>query len=214
MSKHDLLIFPCSASKKGSDLRREIPTAAITDFISHETAEILSSAQARLSRDPRDEIWFDRRTRLSPGLALYTGNQYKVPNFRERILDAILAGTHCLILSGGYGLIRAEEPIHLYAAEITQTRKYWADVIPEVLSEYIQRNDIRRVFIGCSSSYSAILKKKGWAGKAVVYWCIPKLRRGEGGAMVKVPKLTGEAIVNLIDDRFDPGRAWKTTWPK
>jgi hypothetical protein len=215
MGPQDLLIFPCSAAKEGSPLIRPIPSARIMDFLGRKAAHDLESARESVFRDKRtDDIWIEARSHPMPGLTLYSGNQYLVPHFKDRVIDAIGSGVHCLIISGGYGLIRAEEPIHKYGAEITQTRKYWKDVISEVLADYIRRNEIGRVFIGSSSSYVGILKRKGWSGNAQVYWCIPKLPKGEGGAQVKVPRLTGDRVVELIDSRFEPGRQWTKKWPE
>ena len=214
MGPQDLLIFPCSAAKEGLPLARPIPQACIKDFIGNREARELESTRKRVFKDKRYEIWIRNCSPLIPGLVLYSGNQYEVPHFKDRVLDAIRSGVHCLILSGGYGLIRAEEPIHLYGATITSTMKYWRDVIPEVLANYIRRNEIRRVFIGCSTSYSAVLKRKDWSGNAMVYWCIPKAQPGDDVPLRVVPRLTGEAIVELVTSEFQPSTRWTKRWPE
>lgn len=213
MGTRDLLIFPCSAAKEGSPLARPIPLASIKTFIGHRSARLLEAARDMVFKDRKKKNYIDHRSPLTPALALYSGNQYKVEGFKDMVAEMIRSGGHCLVISGGYGLIRAEEPIHEYEAEITSNRKYWMDVIPEVLADYIQRNQIIRVYIGCSSSYSAVLKRQGWSGNAEVFWCLPRLPAGEGGAMVKVPRLTGEAIVELVSSGFQPSKRWRKTWP-
>jgi cytoplasmic iron level regulating protein YaaA (DUF328/UPF0246 family) len=46
-----------------------------------------------------------------------------------------------LIISGGYGVVRAEEPIHNYNAHLgTQTKAVWSRRLPVVLRDYVQRN--------------------------------------------------------------------------
>jgi|GEM_PF-2549868 len=213
MVKKNLLIFPCSKKKEGAGLYRPLQPASITNFIGKKAADELLAARKAVAKD-RDRAKIEVNSPLVPALALYSGFQYEVDGFKDRVAGAIRSGIHCLIISGGYGLIRAEEPIHSYEATITDTKKYWGIVIPEVLVDYIRRNQISRVFIGCSSSYVGILKEKGWAGDAKVYWCIPRLPEGEGGAMRKIPMLTGECIVELIDSGFQPNRRWTTRWPE
>jgi len=214
MGPHDLLIFPCSASKEGHATTKPIPSARIKDFISRKSANELLAAWDKVFKDKKTETSIMLDSPLVQALALYTGNQFRVRDFKDRVAEAIRSGIHCLIISGGYGLIRAEEPIHSYETTITDTKKYWKGVIPEVLADYIERNQISRVFIGCSSSYVGILKKGGWSGDAEVFWCIPRLPKGAGGAMVKVPKLTGERVVELIDSGFKPDKRWTKKWPE
>ena len=213
MGKQDLLIFPCSAGKEGARLLKPLPPIFIQNFIGRKAANKLMVTRDRVFKNGRKGIWIDRNTPPRTALALYSGTQYKVEGFKNGVAGAIRSGVHCLVISGGYGLIRAEESIHEYEAAITSTRKYWKDVIPEVLSDYVQRNQIGRIFIACSSSYANVLKRKGWQGDAKVYWCLPRLRPGEGGAMVKVPRLTGEAVVELIETGLQPSNKWKSRRP-
>jgi hypothetical protein len=95
-------------------------------------------------------------------LASITGNPYKVMGFRERILMLLDVGTHCLILSGGYGLLRPEELVHDYGAHMSATAPIWRSRLPRILDDYIRRNRIGRVLIGCSSVYREALRSTPW----------------------------------------------------
>lgn len=71
---------------------------------------------------------------------------YLVEGFRDEIQHAIERGMHVLVESGGYGLIRAEEPIHKYEASMNRTAPIWRRVLPAVLDDYV-RNQIDEVFM-------------------------------------------------------------------
>jgi hypothetical protein len=50
---------------------------------------------------------------------------------------------HGLIISGGYGVVHAEEPIHNYNAHLgSKTKAVWSRRLPVVL-RYVQRNRIK-----------------------------------------------------------------------
>lgn len=165
-------------------------------------------AEGRRLAFERSGTWIDRLSPLVPALALYTGNPYKVRGFREHILWALNIGTHCLIVSAGYGLLRPEEPIHRYSARIQVTRKIWRDRLSRILCDYITRNMIRKAFISCSRDYAQLLFELPQILPALdLRWNIPRLPRGQG-AQVKVPKRVGEAVVELIASNMCPDQSW------
>jgi hypothetical protein len=59
-----------------------------------------------------------------------------------------------LIVSGGYGLLRAEEPIHDYNAQMATTLPIWRSRIPTILRDYVRRNGIARTFGMFSQKYA------------------------------------------------------------
>lgn len=134
-----------------------------------------------------------------------------MPGFRDRILELLSGGTHCLILSGGYGLVRPEEPIHNYGAHMSATASVWRRRLPLILDDYVRRNRIDRVFIAGSSLYRTVLHGIRW-GETVreVLWNIPTARPGEA-AMVAVPRRVGEAIVALVERGMRPDRSWRAS---
>jgi hypothetical protein len=213
-----LLIFPCSAGKDGESLSTPLKSAYIQDYIDKDLAQGLIAARNRVFKDAilkgSGVTFFDRNSPRTAALAFYSGYQYQVPGFKSRVAKAIRSGVHCLVISGGYGLIRAEEPIHNYEAHMTRTHKYWKDIIPKALSAYVKRNRIDRTFIACSKPYAEVLKRYDWSGDREVFWYVATLpRRKGGGPQVKVPRLIGKAIVELIDSNFKIDTRWKTTWP-
>jgi len=202
----DLVVFPCSASKNGARLSATLKRTRVSDLVGVASRQLLE--EGRRLAFQRRRTWIDQRSDLVQALALYTGNPYKVDEFRAQILRLLGGGTHCLILSGGYGLVRPEEPIHDYGAHMSVTAPVWRRRLPFILDDYIRRNRIGRVFVGCSSVYRQVLGGAPWGRTVEVLWCVPKARRGEA-ALVAVPTRVGEAFVRLVNQGMEPGRDWQ-----
>jgi len=135
---------------------------------------------------------------------------YSVEGFREAIKSAISRGMHVLVESGGYGLIRIEESIKNYEAEINRTAPVWRRVLPRVLADYVSKNNIDQVFVAGSKSYASVLSRPDWWGPAECRWFISSVSRGNGNAYEIVPRNLGNAVRNLIESNLDPGTSWTT----
>lgn len=205
MGKRSLIVIPCSGGKAGEVSGRLVP-AGVADFIGHESRRQLAEGRELAFAIPGTCI--DRQSPLTPALDLYTGNPYRVEGFKDRVIDALAKGMHCLIVSGGYGLLRPEEPIHSYKAHIQQTVRVWGPRVPRALADYVERNRIVEMFIACSTPYASLLARDDY-GTATVHWCIPRVRPGEGPALREVPRRVGEAVIALIDDRMKPDARWR-----
>lgn len=172
-------------------------------------ADKLKEARCKAFKEPGVSLDSSRST--VPPLALYSGFMYKVPCFKKLVCEALGKGVHCLIMSGGYGIVRPEEPIHPYEANMPKTSKVWKHCLPDILSSYITRNNINRVFVACSAQYARILfgpRGTLWMPKtAQVYCYVPRIQSGQG-AQRKVPTLIGKAIVGLISSGMAPDKRW------
>lgn len=200
-----LLIIPCSSSKKGA----EIPTLSL-----RRAADLLPGDMARLLEDGRRlafecvKVTRDDRSLPEPALAVYTGQPYSTPGFRELLVTALDRGLHCLIVSGGYGLLRPEEPIARYSAHLpTQTRSVWARRLRLLLPAYVKHNQVKRVFTSVSRSYASCLPR-GFALEE--WWGVPTFDRGrdEGSPYQVVPERVGRMATDLLAENFAPGEGW------
>ncbi len=201
----DLILIPCCQSKKG--IAQGCNPKCISDFIG--TQSFSSLAEGRRFAFERQGTWIDHSSPQIPALELYTGNLYKLPGFKNAILEALNAEIHCLIISGGYGLLRPEEPIHNYEAEIKRTKAVWGHRLPAIIYDYIVRNQIRRVLLACSRSYAAVVKSDKWVLPLEECYCyIPQLSRGQGSPRYEVPKRIGSAVIALISDNMVPDDRW------
>lgn len=198
-----LLIIPCCASKRGAP-DPGLPTRSVTDFVGSESVAVLDEGR-RLSfeRTRRDDS-----SPVRPALAYYTGEPYRTAGFRSALIPSLKAGLHCIIVSGGYGLLRPEEPIHWYEAQLTHTRAIWSRRISKIIEDYVARNDIRRTFGAFSRMYASVVPRllTGQDWRAV-----PEFVRGRdpGSAIRVVPEQVGAALVELLRSDFRPGADWR-----
>ena len=197
-----LLLIPCSAEKKGN-IDPGLPDRAISEFLSTDAHSILGEGR-KLALSGRIDLNSPRR----PALAYYTGQPYATPEFRFLLIQVLHDGVHCLIISGGYGLLRPEEPIHSYSAHLaTETGAIWRRRLPEVIRDYVRNNGIRRIFGAFSRSYAAYiprnLAEENW-------WAVPSFdrRRDRGSPMRVVPTKVGALLASLLRNRLSPGEGW------
>src|SRR5262245_57415539 len=101
----DLIIAPCSDSKKGSKkLNRE---TAVSSLLPRSAGKLLKKAR---------KLAFSRRNTSLAGdsppatsLWLYTGYLNEFPGLRKTVRKLLAARVHVLTLSGGYGFIHPYE---------------------------------------------------------------------------------------------------------
>jgi hypothetical protein len=191
-----LLLIPCSASKTGWP-DPQLPVKRVGDLISPELARVLE--EGRHLAFARTRIDLASPTR--PAIAIYSGFPYATPGLRELLVSHLRRGLHCLIVSGGYGLVRPEEPIHQYEAHLQQTRGIWSNRIPPVLRDYVRRNDIRRTFAVFSGSYSSVvpseLTSRDWRGVEAFVAGVD-----EGSPLRVVPRKVGASLMRLMQSEY------------
>jgi len=190
-----LLIIPCSGSKDGRNPLR-LPRVAIADLVDPDARRVLMAGR---------ELAFQRKgTKLELGspqrsaLEYYSGQPYTTPGVRMSLVDAIGRGLHCLIISGGYGVVRAEERIHKYNAHLgTQTRSVWARRLPEILKNYVQLQGITHSMVLLSQQYAACVPKLTLDERRFV----PTFSRehDQGAAIRVVPAKIGEELRRVLD---------------
>ena len=116
-------------------------------------------------------------------------------------------GLHVVIVSGGYGLLRAEEPIQGHEAPIQRTLTVWRSRVPIILRDYVKRNRIVRTFGTFSRQYATAvpdhLSDEDWRA-------IPIFEQlgGEGSAVRAVPQRVAQLVIGFLDHDKDPGEGW------
>jgi len=195
-----LLLIPCSGGKNGYPIP-SLPTRRIADLLGPQAASALT--EGRLLA----EHCIDKTSALRQSLGYYTGQPYAAPEFRDLLFDALQRGLHCLIVSAAYGLLRPEEPIHKYSAQMGAMLRIWRCRLPVVLRDYVRQNGIRRTFGAFSSGYGAVvpseLTDEDWR---VIAHFDP--RSDSGAPLQAVPRKVGEALVALLRSEFRPLNPW------
>ena len=189
-----LLVIPCSGAKKGTRTLG-LPTAWVWHFIDEPSRRLLEDGRDRAFQRPGTHL--DLRSPQRPGLEYYSGQPYKTPGVTNRLVGAIGAGLHCLIVSGGYGVVRAEEPIHSYNAHLgTQTRSIWSSRLPQILRSYVERQGIKTSYVLLSTQYAACVPRL----TNDEYRYVPQFVRGRdsGSPIQVVPTKIGEELHRVL----------------
>jgi hypothetical protein len=172
---------------------------------------------ARSLEDGRREAFSRPKTSLRSDSALkaaldyYSGNPYKLPGLRNLLIDRIRQGLHCLIISGGYGLLLPEEEIHNYEAPMFRTKRVWARRVPVVLRDYVRRNGIQHTFGAFSQDYAAVVPEDltGEDWRAILTY---NATEDVGPALIAVPQKVGEALLALLQSGFHPPERPGSKW--
>src|SRR5207249_1435101 len=101
-----LLLIPCSAGKRATRRLRMQPRS-MTDYLGPEAVGVLTGGRSEAFRRAR----LDLASQPVTALARYSGQPYATQGVVDGLLDAMGRGLHVVIVSGGYGLLRPEEPI-------------------------------------------------------------------------------------------------------
>jgi hypothetical protein len=142
-------------------------------------------------------------TTLVPAWRRYSGTLYRtaaqaLASVEERRLDL-------LILSGGYGLVLAGEPIGTYDA-VFRLSSWPHGLLEDVLIEYAQCRKLMslRAIASTTGDYRKLLARVRWAAAGVSDALLLSPRAG-AGAMILSPRAQGEALTALLQGSVDAG---------
>lgn len=188
--RETLILIPCSGRKSRG--------GASTGGCSPLTDDLPPSLSQRLA-DARRAVLaqaeFDHR-KLMPAWQRYEGTLYSAA--AQALHGAADAGLHVLIISGGYGVIKACEPIGFYSMRL-KLSAWPRGLLEEVLLAYAARHRLNsvRAFVSQSTDYRQLVARTRWADANITDAVIvaPEAARG---AMVKVPRAQGQAIAAFL----------------
>lgn len=190
-----LFIFSCSGSKKKEQGGRT-QGPSILDELPPLLSQRLAEARARIQRRASID-----ETTLIPAWQRYSGSLYQAA--RDTIEDALQTGLHMIIVSGGYGLVLAAEPIGYYEAVFKNS--WWPKcLLGDVLFAYMRRHRLRSVCAVASATteYAKLLRRVNW--RSMELDNVTLLTPEEAtGAMVKSPRAQGEALSMLLRGGLD-----------
>lgn len=189
-----LILIPCSGRKNpgGSSAT---DCAPITDDLPAPLARrLLDARRPVLANAGADE------RQLLPAWRRYAGMFYICAD--PALADAVDTGLHILILSGGYGIVKACEPIGTYSTRLILAA--WPrGLLEEVLLTYAARHRLNavRAFVSASTDYCRVVCRTQWGDAGIEDAAIlaPETARG---AMVKAPRAQGEALSAMLTGRL------------
>lgn len=186
-----LLVIPCSAAKASGG-----QSTATTDGAQAEGwPEALLSARARvLGRSDAD------MSRVMPAWRRYQGGFYR--HARPALGEAAAAG-NVVIISGGYGLADACDPIGWYD-KVLRLADWPPGLLESALTARARRAGVDLVvgFAATSSSYAYLLRRTRWR-HAGLQACLVTITGVTGGAMAEVPRRLGLAFAAFWSQQHD-----------
>jgi hypothetical protein len=193
-----LLLLPCSSRKRSGGTRAPEGSSLLADLPTELASRFRAARAANAAEALVDE------TLLLPAFRRYAGSLYEAAG--DSIQLAIRAGWRMLILSGGYGLVRADEPIGDYDARL-QLSRWPGNILQDSLVAYAHRCGLTRavVFAGGSTPYAELARRTPWSRSGLnAVLLSPEVG---GGAMVKTPRALGEALAQVLEGRLPSGWA-------
>lgn len=194
-----LFIFPCSGSKECPQQRVRTQGPSILDQLPRSLGQRLIDARLQI----RDQAHVDESS-LIPALDRYTGSLYQAG--RRAIEEALAAGVHMVIVSGGYGLVLAAESIGYYKAVFKNS--WWPDrLLEEVLLAFLQHHRLRAVcaIASATTEYAKLLRRVNWRSIELER-ALLLTPEETTGALVKSPRAQGEALSILLRGKI--GANW------
>jgi hypothetical protein len=174
----------------------------VCDSLCAEHAKLLRAARAkhRVGASISD-------AELVPAAWRYSGAFWQEAGPAIRLLVA--NGGHVLILSGGYGLLDAREPIGDYDAVFR--RSDWpAKIESRCLVDYCRTNGVARVvaFLAATTQYADVLRATEWSGIDAALVSIDLA--GRRGAQQLVPRGLGQAVAAYLKGELRP--EWRSSY--
>jgi hypothetical protein len=185
-----LVVVACSADKARGG---RVPGAASTAGAWPETllaarARVLASAQAEVSA-------------VLPAWRRYTGTFYQKAG--HALADAATTG-HLVIISGGYGVVSAREPIGWYDKQLRLSD--WPPGLLESALIGAARHagaQTMVAFAATTSQYATLLRRTQWRDGGITAYLVT-VAGVSRGALKKVPQRLGEAFGMFWDTRDGP----------
>jgi hypothetical protein len=207
--KDTLLLIPCSGAKQpGSKPSNALSILSVLDPA---RANALKDARAKLGEKIKEgkkpkEAPVDEKT-LMPAYLRYSGQLYE--HGCTSIGGAVAAGQRILIVSGGYGLLLADEPIGIYNKRFTLS-DWPGDLLEGCILDYARHNGIRSIIAVMSrtTDYAKLIRRVNWSKAGLEASLVSPVSHGDG-ALRKVPCAQGQAVAALINTGLD--QAWRSS---
>jgi hypothetical protein len=115
-----------------------------------------------------------------------------------------------LIISGGYGLVTADEPIGTYDRRFSLA-DWPGGLLEACLVGYVRACGVQHVISFCSrtTDYAALVRRTAWHLNGIDVLLASPDRIHQGGAQVLVPRAAGQALAAFLAGRLDP--EWRSS---
>jgi hypothetical protein len=175
-----LIILQCSADKAHGGQASPVPAAPFW------TAELYQARQQLSAIAAVDS------TGVVPAWRRYTGRFYE--NCPTALAEAVAQDANIVIISGGYGLVAAKEPIGWYD-KIFKLTDWPPGCLQRALLHRVAQTRPASVvaFVSATTDYAKLIRKTPWNQAGIPVHLITR-RAAQDGAMSKVPKTLAQAF--------------------
>lgn len=185
-----LIVLQCSARKATGGSGSVPASVKWRDALRQARSNVRTAAGV-------DERW------LMPAWRRYAGGFYTAAG--DALGQAVAAGANVVILSGGYGILHADEPVGVYD-RVFRLSDWPPGLLAELLVEEATRVRATAVvaFTGATTDYGRLVRQTPWHRAHVGQVSLISVAVTGGGAMVKVPRGLGQAFRCF----WDPTGPW------
>lgn len=119
-------------------------------------------------------------------------------------------GARIVIISGGYGLLLADEPIGMYDRKFALP-DWPRGLLEDCLAALGKQMGVERVLAFCarSTGYAELVRRAPWQQAGLEVALVSPDMGGRGGAQVLAPRAAGEALSAALDGRL--ASRWRST---
>lgn len=184
-----LIVISCSGAKRAGDAAHT--GMSVLDLLPSELALELSSC-----RRGNEEMSHVDESTLLPAFERYDGSLYTAG--RSGITRLTDQGARILIVSGGYGLVLADESIGMYE-QVFRPSMWPNRLVERCLATFAQESGVRTVIgiLSATTGYSTVFRRTQWPGQLEhVIFASPE---STTGAMVKTPRAQGEWLSAIAE---------------
>ncbi len=188
LTKDTLLVIPCSGDKKSGDGPGS--ARSILSALNGNHAGALAVARAALRQKAKVD------GTLMSACRRYSGELYR--RAYASIGRAVASGKPVLIVSGGYGLLAANEPIGWYNRRFALS-DWPSGLLEECILDYAHHEQIRSVIgvMATTTDYAKLVRRVPWRKASLEATLVSPVFAG-GCAQTLIPRAQGEAIDHLL----------------
>jgi hypothetical protein len=172
MSEKTLLVIPCSGAKRPG--YKSTAPRSILSALDPANAVALANARQALS-----QIASINEETVMPAYLRYHGQLYQ--QCSASIGRVITTGQRVLIVSGGYGLLVADEPIGLYDKRFALS-DWPMGLLETCIEDYTRHEEIRSVIAVMSDTtgYAKLVRSVNWKRAALTTNLVSPIAEGGG----------------------------------
>ena len=187
-----LFVVPCSARKTWNGSARRSDGISVLDSLPTPLANELRRQRTKNASTARVD-----ESSLLPAAERYTGYLYRAA--RDAFDTLLGSGAEVLIISSGYGVVHAREPIGMYEQAVLEEAMWPNCLVQRCLATYATHAGAKTVIglFSRTTEYAQWFREVHWPKAIEEVYLISPESRPSSGAQITVPRATGEALAAI-----------------